>query len=165
MKLNLLGQDTGLAGFGRYFLATADGACAAVDKVAPTKTYSIGSVVTTQGAGAPLSYELADGPLRVAGSPTIDADVTNLGVDSRAFFALSVGTTPADAQIVHPGSADARGPQVDRVVEVGEPRGSSVGAGRGAPAHSDVRTSRGSSALRRRAPRSSARSRWSTTCG
>ncbi len=100
MKLNLLGQDTGLTGFGRYFLATADGACAPVSSVAPTKTYSLDTVATTQGAGAPLAYELADGPLRVAGTPTLDATVTTLGVDSRAFFALSVGTSPADAQIV-----------------------------------------------------------------
>ena len=101
MKLNLLGEDTGLTGFGRYFLANADGAtCAAVDSVAPTKTYSLDTVATTQAAGAPIAYELANGPLNIAGSPSLAATVTSLGVDSRAFFALSVGTSPADAQIV-----------------------------------------------------------------
>jgi hypothetical protein len=47
-----------------------------------------------------VAYELASGPLNIAGSPSLDATVTSLGVDSRAFLALSVGTSPADAQIV-----------------------------------------------------------------
>ncbi len=43
---------------------------------------------------------MADGPITVAGSVRLSARVTSLAPDSRAFFALSVGTTPADARIV-----------------------------------------------------------------
>ncbi|MCU1674166.1 MAG: peptidase [Frankiales bacterium] len=101
MKLNLLGQDTGLTGFGRYHLATADGGCSIVDSVKPTTSYTLPTVATTTAAGAPIAWDLgAAGPLKVAGSPTLTATVTAAGVDTRAFFALSVGTTPADAQIV-----------------------------------------------------------------
>ena len=110
MKENLLGQDTGLTGFGQYHLATADAdastaaaaaaTCATVSSVVPSTTYELGTVPTTTAAGAPIAHELAAGPLRVAGSPTVDALVTALGADTRAFFALSVGTSPADAKIV-----------------------------------------------------------------
>ena len=101
MKLNLLGEDTGLGGFGRYHLATADGGCSVVDSVKPTTSYKLDTVATTTAAGAPIAWDLgAAGPLKVAGSPTVTAKVTAAGVDTRAFFALSVGTSPADAQIV-----------------------------------------------------------------
>ena len=52
------------------------------------------------GVGAPIAYPVAQGPLTIAGSPTLDATITTLGLDNRAFLALSVGTSPADARIV-----------------------------------------------------------------
>jgi hypothetical protein len=47
-----------------------------------------------------MLWKLADGPMKVAGTPYVDAAVTTLGLDSRAFFGLAIGTSPADAQVV-----------------------------------------------------------------
>jgi hypothetical protein len=52
------------------------------------------------GVGAPIAYPIASGPLTIAGSPTLDASVSTVGLDNRAFLALSVGTSPLDAKIV-----------------------------------------------------------------
>jgi pimeloyl-ACP methyl ester carboxylesterase len=100
MRHYLKGENTSLTGYGRYHLATADGACVTVNSVAPNKNYSLANVVTTTAGGAPISYKLAAGPLRVAGSSVVNASATAAGIKNRAFFALAVGTTPADAQIV-----------------------------------------------------------------
>jgi ABC-2 type transport system ATP-binding protein len=100
MKENLKGEAPRLTGHGLYHLATADAACVTVASTAPTTSVDLGAVATTTAAGAPVAHELAAGPLRVAGTPTVDAVVTALGADTRAFFALSVGTSPADAKVV-----------------------------------------------------------------
>jgi pimeloyl-ACP methyl ester carboxylesterase len=100
MRLYLKGEDTGLAGFGNYHLATAGGACATVDSVAPTWAAPAKNIVTTTGVGAPKAVKLVEGPLRVAGSSFVTAKVTAAGVNNRAFFALAVGTSAADAKIV-----------------------------------------------------------------
>ena len=86
-------QPTGLTGSGRYHLTTAMDRCRSVDAVAPTRDVQLGRV----NAGV---WKLADGPISLAGLPSLDADVTSVGVDARLFFALSVGRTPADARIV-----------------------------------------------------------------
>ena len=39
-------------------------------------------------------------PVLTYGQPVVDALVTSVGVENRAFFALSVGTSPADAKVV-----------------------------------------------------------------
>ncbi|HEV7887208.1 MAG TPA: hypothetical protein VGO92_06585, partial [Acidimicrobiales bacterium] len=52
------------------------------------------------GPGVAQYVKVADGPVRVAGMPTLDANVTSLAADGRAFFALAVGTSAADAKIV-----------------------------------------------------------------
>ncbi|MDT7613879.1 MAG: type transport system ATP-binding protein [Pseudonocardiales bacterium] len=93
-------QDTGLTGRGRYHLATAGGACVDVDSVAPTTAVDLGQVISTAGVGAPIPTKLADGPITIAGAPVVDAKVTTVTPDARAFFALGVGTSPADMQIV-----------------------------------------------------------------
>ncbi|HEY0641974.1 MAG TPA: peptidase S15, partial [Nocardioides sp.] len=100
LQQNLQGRKTGLTGFGRYHLTTAGGRCVTVPSVAPTKDIPLGEVVSTVGAGAPIAYPIAQGPLTIAGSPTLDGTLTTLGLDNRAFLALSVGTSPADAKIV-----------------------------------------------------------------
>jgi ABC-2 type transport system ATP-binding protein len=97
---NLQGAEQTLTGHGRYHLTTATGTCVTVDATAPTTSFDAGSIVTTAAAGAPQAVHLADGPLTVAGTPYLDAVVTSLGLDSRAFFALSVGTSPADARVI-----------------------------------------------------------------
>ena len=100
LQQNLQGRASGLTGFGRYHLTTAGGRCVDVPSVAPSRTVRLGDVVSTVGVGAPVSYPIAQGPLTIAGSPTLDATISTLGLDNRAFLALSVGTSPLDAKIV-----------------------------------------------------------------
>ncbi|WP_254821669.1 alpha/beta hydrolase [Haloglomus halophilum] len=58
------------------------------------------TVASTTGVGAPVHLPLANGPLTVAGVPDLSATVTALGVDQRLFFGLSVGESPATAQVL-----------------------------------------------------------------
>jgi ABC-2 type transport system ATP-binding protein len=97
---NLEGAERVLTGHGRYHLMTVDGDCLSADSVSPTRTYPLPEIVTTAAAGAPQAIRIADGPLTVAGTSYVDALVRSLGLDARAFFALSVGTTPADARVI-----------------------------------------------------------------
>lgn len=97
---NLLGASRTLTGYGRYHLMTAEGGCVSVDSVEPTTTTALPDLVTTAGVGLPQAIKIADGPLTLAGAPSLDALVKNLGLDSRAFFALSVGTSPLDAKVI-----------------------------------------------------------------
>ena len=90
----------GLTGWNRYHLATPGGACVTTSSVEPNRTYAVGTVATTTTAGAPLPTKIAEGPLRVAGSPYLTGDVTALGLDNRAFYGFAVGTSPADATLV-----------------------------------------------------------------
>jgi pimeloyl-ACP methyl ester carboxylesterase len=96
----LKGKKTTLTGYGEYHLATAGSTCTTTRSVTPDATYPVGTVVTSQGGGPPLSFKVADGPLRVAGTSYLDGTVTALGVNNRAFYALGVGTSPADVKIV-----------------------------------------------------------------
>lgn len=100
MREKLLGQRTGLKGFGLYHLATADGACTTVSSVKANRLYEIGTVATTEAAGGPIGYKIADGPIRIAGTPYLAGQMTAVGYNNRAFYALGVGTNPADVQIV-----------------------------------------------------------------
>lgn len=100
LEQNLMGEKTGLTGFGKYHLTTAGGRCVTVPAVTPNTDVELGQVVSTVGAGAPISYPIAQGPLTIAGSPKLDGTLTTLGLDNRAFLALSVGTSPLDAKIV-----------------------------------------------------------------
>ena len=96
----LKGRDTGLHGYGRYHLATPDNTCTTVRSVKADAAYDVGTVATTETGGAPLSYKVADGPIRVAGTPYLTGDLTALGANNRAFYGLAVGTSPADAHLV-----------------------------------------------------------------
>ena len=100
LQQNLMGEKTGLTGFGQYHLTTAGGRCVTVPAVTPNTPVELGQVVSTVGVGAPVAYPLAQGPITIAGSPKLDATLTTLGLDNRAFLALSVGTNPLDARIV-----------------------------------------------------------------
>lgn len=94
-------RDTGLRGYRKIHLATAAGdECVTVRNVRPNTTYDVGAVATPELAGPPISYEIAQGPLRVAGTPHLTATMTALGVNNRAFYALAVGTSPLDARVV-----------------------------------------------------------------
>jgi ABC-2 type transport system ATP-binding protein len=93
-------RHTGLQGYGRYHLATPDSTCTTVDSVDPTKAFPVGTVATPETGGAPLSYEIVKGPIRIAGSSYLTGTLTALGANNRAFYGLAVGTTPADAHLV-----------------------------------------------------------------
>ena len=95
----LKGGDAGLdSWYGTVNLATVGGLCH--QGLGTDAEYPIGTAVTTTAAGPPIHLQVASGPITVAGVPSATADVTQLGVDGRAFFALSVGQTPADALVV-----------------------------------------------------------------
>jgi ABC-2 type transport system ATP-binding protein len=96
----LRGIDSNLSGLGKYHLATAGGACTTVSSVAPNATFPVGKVMTTAAVGVPSAIEIAKGPIRVAGSPHVTADVSTVGVDNRAFYGLAVGTSVLDAKLV-----------------------------------------------------------------
>ena len=103
MQHNLLGVDTPeLTGhFGLLHVATAAGdRCVVGDSFPANQHVAVPQIVTNTGAGAPQVTKLLDGPFTTAGTPTVDADVSTLGVNNRAFFALAVGTSAADAKIV-----------------------------------------------------------------
>jgi ABC-2 type transport system ATP-binding protein len=92
----------------KYSLSTTTDTCVRTDRVDVRKAFPVGvdaqvtrGTATTTGAGAPQHHEIAEGPLTIAGVPTVDATVTSVGADQRVFFAISVGTSPADATVVH----------------------------------------------------------------
>ncbi|CAN5391394.1 hypothetical protein BH23ACT9_BH23ACT9_22760 [soil metagenome] len=65
-------------------------------------TGTLGSAAGTPTViGAPIHLQIpGTSGTTVAGVPTVTADLYALGVDQRAFFALSVGTSPANAQVI-----------------------------------------------------------------
>jgi ABC-2 type transport system ATP-binding protein len=89
-----------VGGYGQYHLATAAGACTTTTSVTPTRTVPAGTVATTELASPPLATKLVDGPVRIAGTSYLDGIVTALGVNNRAFYALGIGTGPADVKVV-----------------------------------------------------------------
>ena len=96
----LRGRDTGLAGYDRFHLATPANTCTTVGSVAPDTTKALGSITTPTVASPARATEIAAGPYRIAGSSYLTADVTTLTPDSRAFFGLAIGSSPADARLV-----------------------------------------------------------------
>ncbi len=93
-------KNTGLSGYGRYHLATAGAGCTTVRSVAADKTFPVGTVATSETVGAPIAVKIADGPIRVAGTPYLEGTMFAAGVNNRAFYGLAVGTSPADARLV-----------------------------------------------------------------
>ena len=93
-------QAVRLPGLDKFHLATASGTCTTTSSVTPNTTVAAGTVATPELAGPPLATKIADGPIRVAGTPYLSGDVTTLGVNNRGFYALAIGTSPADAKIV-----------------------------------------------------------------
>ena len=94
-------RKTGLTGYKRLHLATSASKCITVPSFKPNKTFDLGTVTTPTGpAGPPVTTLVAKGPISLAGLPSITADVTSVGVDTRAFYSLAVGTSPADAKVI-----------------------------------------------------------------
>jgi ABC-2 type transport system ATP-binding protein len=96
----LKGKAATLKGYGQYHLATAGNTCTTVNSVTANRAFEVGTVATTETASPPLAFEAAKGPIRVAGTPYLDGMMYAAGVNNRAFYALGVGTSPADAKVV-----------------------------------------------------------------
>jgi ABC-2 type transport system ATP-binding protein len=96
----LKGKRTGLRGYGRYHLATAGAGCTTVASVKADRRFDVGTVATTEAVGAPVAVKIADGPIRVAGTPYLSGLMTAAGVNNRAFYGLAVGSSPLDAKLV-----------------------------------------------------------------
>jgi ABC-2 type transport system ATP-binding protein len=101
------GSSTGGVLPARYNLTAVDGAtCLRTSDLAARKTVAVdpvgaGAIAVPTAAGAPLQVPVAQGPLTIAGVPTLSGKVTSGALDGRAFFGLAIGTTPADAKVVH----------------------------------------------------------------
>jgi pimeloyl-ACP methyl ester carboxylesterase len=96
----LKGKKPSLKGYGEFHLATAGNTCTTTRSVTANASYPVGTVAPSAAAGAPLAFKVADGPLRIAGTPYLDGTLFAAGVNNRAFYGLAVGTSPADAQLV-----------------------------------------------------------------
>lgn len=90
----------------RYNLTTAAGdKCLHLNALPSGRAIGVdlagyGPTIATAGLGAPVHLPLAQGPLTLAGIPTLSSNVTNTGLDARAFFGLAVGATPGDATVI-----------------------------------------------------------------
>lgn len=90
----------------RYNLTTASGdKCLHLDALPSGKAITVdvtgyGPTIATAGLGAPIHLPLAEGPVTLAGIPTLSGKVTSAGLDTRAFFGLAVGSTPGDATVI-----------------------------------------------------------------
>jgi pimeloyl-ACP methyl ester carboxylesterase len=89
-----------LGGYGKFHLATPSSTCLTTRSVTPVREVELGTVATTQAVGVPIATEVAAGPLTVTGGSYLTALATTVGADSRAFYGLAVGTSPADAALV-----------------------------------------------------------------
>ena len=96
----LKGKPDTLSGYGLYHLSTATNTCTTTRSVTPNASYPVGTVATPELAGPAIGFKVANGPIRVAGTPSLTGKVTALGVNNRAFFALGIGTNPLDAKVV-----------------------------------------------------------------
>lgn len=104
----------------RFNIATPDGACLQGDELAATPVQVDVRVppTLTTGVGVPMHIPIAEGPLEVAGIPTLRATISSLGVDNRLFAGLSVGRTPLDARVVQNNLLPIRHVGIDRRVPI-----------------------------------------------
>jgi pimeloyl-ACP methyl ester carboxylesterase len=93
-------EQVQLPGLNEYHLATAAGKCTTTKSVTPNRRVQVGTIATPELAGPPLATKIADGPIRIAGTPYLSGSMTALGVNNRAFYALGIGTSQLDAKIV-----------------------------------------------------------------
>ena len=107
----LKGRRTGLTGYGRLHLATADGACVTRSSLATNASVALGTVSAPTLAGPATVVPVAKGPLTISGIPRVTAKVTSVGLDNRSFLALAVGTTPQDAEVVQNNTLPLRLPK------------------------------------------------------
>jgi pimeloyl-ACP methyl ester carboxylesterase len=92
-------------GFPAYNFSTNNGTCVRLSEIPSSTEYQVNPVGpvpgwgTPTGAGAPVNYELASGPLTVAGIPHLTGNMY-ASPDARAFFALSMGADMQSAKVI-----------------------------------------------------------------
>lgn len=86
-----------------YNITTDGGRCLSTDSINDIQTFDVtGPVVSVSAAVGPYqNIPIVKGPVTVAGIPSITADLVSLGLDSRVFVGLAVGTSAADALVAH----------------------------------------------------------------
>ncbi|MCW2681530.1 MAG: peptidase [Frankiales bacterium] len=100
--VHLKGAKGAVPGENAFALVTPEGDCLRSPRLGTPTVLDAGTITTPVASVGPAQYvPLGAGPLKVAGTPYIDAKVTTLTPEARAFFALAVGTSPADATVVH----------------------------------------------------------------
>ncbi|WP_372728668.1 alpha/beta fold hydrolase [Nocardioides sp.] len=93
-------KKTGLKGYGAYHLATPDSTCTSVKSVAANTTVDLGTIASTELAGPALPFAVAQGPIRIAGTPYLTGSLSAAGVNNRAFAGLAIGSNPLDARLI-----------------------------------------------------------------
>lgn len=91
-----------------YNLASNSGPCIRLDALPAEQAFEVdptglGAWAAPSGGAAPHHVMLTQGPLTVAGEPRLSGELLGLGVDSRAFVALSIGSAEsmcADAKVM-----------------------------------------------------------------
>ncbi|HYP22454.1 MAG TPA: peptidase S15, partial [Actinomycetota bacterium] len=91
-----------------YNLASNSGTCLRLDALPAEQSFDVdptglGAWAAPSGPVAPHHVMLTEGPLTVAGEPRLSGQLLGLGVDARAFVALSIGSAEsmcADARVV-----------------------------------------------------------------
>lgn len=96
----LKGAKKKVRGYGRFHVATPESGCVTTRSIKRRLELPVGTVATTAAAGGPIAFEVAEGPLTVAGGSHLTALATTIGADARAFYGLAIGTSPADATLV-----------------------------------------------------------------
>ncbi len=94
------GWNVGLRGYGKMHFATPGSTCTTRWNPGTNTSKDIGTVATTTTAGGPIPFKIAEGPIRIAGAPYVEGDVTAAGAGNRAFYGLGVGSSEADATLV-----------------------------------------------------------------
>jgi ABC-2 type transport system ATP-binding protein len=107
-KTAFSGGDTSALLPSQYNLSTETNTCLHLDALPAGNGLTqyevdpsgLGGWGTPVGPTPPVSYELADGPLTVAGIPKLTGQLYAAAADTRAFFALSIGTSISDAKVI-----------------------------------------------------------------
>jgi pimeloyl-ACP methyl ester carboxylesterase len=90
-----------------FNIASNDNTCVRTDDITTRTVYPVGladgvdAIASVAAPAGPVQHvKIADGPLTVAGIAKLKGTLTTVGADARAFFGLSVGTSPTDAAVV-----------------------------------------------------------------
>lgn len=89
-----------LRGYGKIHLATPDSTCTTIRNPGANTTVPVGQILTSTTIGPPVPYKVADGPIRIAGTPSLTGSLTAVGLNNRAFYGLAVGSSPTDAHLI-----------------------------------------------------------------